>query len=82
MDLGKEPTSLAALLNEAGPGLWAITQREELPVRYARRISMLETLPEWQTKESIRPLPASCNLAGRRHVREMYVKSFKAPNHC
>ncbi|CAK9053619.1 unnamed protein product [Durusdinium trenchii] len=53
MDLGKQPAALAELLNE------------ELPVRYARRISMLEALPEWQTKESI------------RHVREMYVKSFK-----
>ena len=27
---------------------------------------MLEALPEWQSKESI------------RHVREMYIKSFKA----
>lgn len=42
MDLGKQPAALAELLNE------------ELPVRYARRISMLEALPEWQTKESIR----------------------------
>jgi len=53
MDFGQKPETLAALLNE------------ELPVRYARRISMLEALPEWQGKESI------------RHVREMYVKSFK-----
>ncbi|CAE6912225.1 PDK [Symbiodinium sp. CCMP2592] len=58
MDLGQRPETLAALLNE------------ELPVRYARRISMLEALPEWQGKDSI------------RHVREMYIKSFKELRLC
>lgn len=58
MDLGQRPETLAALLNE------------ELPVRYARRISMLEALPEWQGKDSI------------RHVREMYIKSFKELRFC
>merc|ERR550534_431886 len=38
---------------------------EELPVRYAQRIKMLEELPDWHATQSI------------RMVREMYVRSFK-----
>lgn len=38
---------------------------EELPVRYAHRIKMLESLPRWHEKKSI------------THVRQMYVTSFK-----
>jgi len=38
---------------------------EELPVRFAQRIRMLEALPNWQEKSSI------------ASVRQMYVMSFK-----
>jgi len=38
---------------------------EELPVRFAQRIKMLEDLPDWETKVSI------------ASVRAMYVTSFK-----
>ncbi|CAJ1389759.1 unnamed protein product [Effrenium voratum] len=53
MELATVPETLADILHE------------ELPVRYARRISMLESLPEWRGNPSI------------RHVRDMYIKSFK-----
>jgi len=46
-------------------GELAFMLHEELPVRYAQRIRMLESLPEWQHKRSI------------AHVRQMYVTSFK-----
>mmetsp|Transcript_77719 Transcript_77719/g.219788 ORF Transcript_77719/g.219788 Transcript_77719/m.219788 type:complete len:422 (-) Transcript_77719:319-1584(-) len=39
--------------------------QEELPVRYAHRIKMLELLPGWEQKLSI------------THVRGMYLQSFK-----
>lgn len=38
---------------------------EELPVRYAQRIAMLESLPDWH------------NVEGIASVRRMYIKSFK-----
>eukprot|EP00931_Biecheleriopsis_adriatica_P065009 TRINITY_DN39640_c0_g1_i1.p1 TRINITY_DN39640_c0_g1~~TRINITY_DN39640_c0_g1_i1.p1 ORF type:complete len:438 (-),score=84.66 TRINITY_DN39640_c0_g1_i1:12-1325(-) len=38
---------------------------EELPVRFAQRIKMLEALPDWKSKRSIAA------------VRQMYVTSFK-----
>jgi pyruvate dehydrogenase kinase 2/3/4 len=38
---------------------------EELPVRFAQRVKMIEALPDWQSKKSI------------SNVRAMYVTSFK-----
>eukprot|EP00929_Paragymnodinium_shiwhaense_P103877 TRINITY_DN67711_c0_g1_i1.p1 TRINITY_DN67711_c0_g1~~TRINITY_DN67711_c0_g1_i1.p1 ORF type:complete len:481 (+),score=115.42 TRINITY_DN67711_c0_g1_i1:62-1504(+) len=59
---GADSTELAKLLHE------------ELPVRFAQRIKMLEALPDWESKVSI------------AIVRQMYVTSFKElrmadPNH-
>merc|ERR1719162_223987 len=38
---------------------------EELPVRFAQRVVMLESLPDWRAKDPI------------VHVRQLYVTSFK-----
>lgn len=46
-------------------GELAALLHEELPVRYARRIAMIESLPDWQLNPSI------------ANVQKMYVASFK-----
>lgn len=60
------PMTLQSLLNSTKNAReLAILLHDELPVRYAQRIKMLESLPAWDKRGSI------------THVRQMYVISFK-----
>lgn len=60
------PMTLQSILNSTrNAGELAHLLHEELPVRYAQRIKMLEALPDWKETRSI------------SHVRQMYVTSFK-----
>jgi len=56
---------ILALAPSANEGQLADFLHEELPVRFAQRIKMMEALPDWQSKVSI------------ASVRQMYVTSFK-----
>lgn len=63
-----KPLTLQCLLEMAqktSVGQLAELLHEELPVRFAQRIKMLEALPEWKNKVSI------------ASIRNMYVTSFK-----
>lgn len=62
------PLTLGCVLEMASTNCETTLARllyEELPVRFAQRVKMIEALPDWQNKTSI------------AHVREMYVASFK-----
>lgn len=60
------PMTLQSILNSTrNAGELAHLLHEELPVRYAQRIKMLEALPDWRGTRSI------------AHVRQMYITSFK-----
>lgn len=57
------PMMLQSILGNAGE--LGLILHEELPVRFAHRIKMLESLPEWEKKTTIAA------------VRQMYMTSFK-----
>lgn len=71
------PFTLAEILSSAAGNKadeLAELLHDELPVRLAQRVKMLEALPDWENKETI------------THVRELYITSFKElriadPNH-
>merc|ERR1719330_1192078 len=60
-----QPMNLQSILHSSSAHALAEMLHEELPVRYAQRIKMLEALPNWETQKAI------------VHVRGMYIKSFK-----
>lgn len=71
------PFTLAEILSSAAGNKadeLAELLHDELPVRLAQRVKMLESLPDWENKETI------------VHLRELYITSFKElriadPNH-